>query len=421
MSQLLERLRASSQTAFWVAVVLTGVGAGVGGAALTLLLHLVQHLAYGYTEDTFLIGVERASDLRRVLAMTLAGLIAGAGWWSLHRYARRVPSITDAMQDSTSRLPYSALSIDAILQIVVVALGASLGREGAPRQVGAAAGGWLSEYVRLPAEEARILLACGAGAGLAAVYNVPLGGALFTLEVLLASARLRQIVAAVITSGLATVVAWTVLPNRPTYLVSGSSVATTVVVWALIAGAVIGVAGNAFIRLTNFATLHSANGRSLLITPLIVFASLGALAVAYPQLLGNGKGPAQLSFDGSLSWATLAPLVILKPLATAACLASGAKGGRLTPAVATGALIGALLGKAWILLWPGARIQDFAIVAAAAFLAVTMRAPVTATILIFEFTHASLGLLVPAVLAVAIATVASRAIDQTRRSTETTT
>lgn len=419
MSQLLERLRASSRTAFWVAVMLTGVGAGVGGAALTLLLHLVQHLAYGYTEDTFLIGVERASGLRRVLAMALAGLIAGLGWWMLRRYAPPTPSVSETMEHSTRRLPYSALSIDAILQIVIVALGASLGREGAPRQIGSAAGGWLSQYARLPADEARILLACGAGAGLAAVYNVPLGGALFTLEVLLASAGIRQIGAAVITSGLATVVAWAVLPNRPTYLVSGSSIATSVVVWALVAGAVIGLAGNAFIRLTNYAAEHSAHGRSLLFTPLLVFTSLGALAVAYPQLLGNGKGPAQLSFDGTLSWATLAPLVILKPLATAACLGSGAKGGRLTPAVATGALLGAVMGKAWILVWPGARIQDFAIVAAAAFLAVTMRAPITATVLIFEFTHASLGLLLPAVLAVAIATASTRRIDGSRQSTET--
>jgi H+/Cl- antiporter ClcA len=401
---------------FGLAVITTGVGAGVGGAALTLLLHLVQHFAFGYTEDTFLIGVERATGERRILVMVAAGFVAGAGWYALRRYAKPVPRVHDAIENDQVRFALLPVTLDAALQIVVVALGASLGREGAPRQFGAAVGARIAERAGLRPDQRRLLLACGAGAGLAAVYNVPLGGGLFTLEVLLASLRLRTVVCAFATSFIATAVAWTVLPNRPTYKVLPASLSATIVVWALLAAPLLAFAGMGFVRLTTWAAKNRPQGWHMPAATVIVFSLLGVLAVAYPQLLGNGKGPAQIAFDGRLSWGTLVALVLLKPLVTAACLRSGAVGGRLTPAVATGALLGAGTGKAWLLLWPGAPIGHFAVVAAAAFVTVTLDAPVTAVVLVFEFTHAGFALLLPMVLAVAVATGITRQLSQRKRT-----
>lgn len=403
---------------FGLAVLLTGVGAGAGGAVLTLILHLVQHFAFGYTENTFLIGVERASGARRILVLVGAGVIAGAGWWALRRNVAPVPRVHDALADGGVRLPLLPVTLDALLQIIVVALGASLGREGAPRQLGAALGARIAEQAGLRADQRRLLLACGAGAGLAAVYNVPLGGALFTLEVLLLSITVRSLLCAVATSVIATVVAWTVLPNRPTYRVLPASLSASIVVWSLLAAPLLAFAGLGFLRLTTWAARHRPRGWRLPVSTLVVFSSLGLVAVAYPQLLGNGKGPAQLAFDGTLSWATIGALVILKPLATAACLRSGAVGGRLTPAVATGALLGAGTGKAWLLIWPGAHLGAFAIVAAAAFVSVTLSAPLTAIALIFEFTHAGFVLLLPTVLAVGVATATIRGVESRLKQRE---
>jgi H+/Cl- antiporter ClcA len=73
-----------------VAATATGVAAGIGGICLSLLLHLVQHLAFGYTEETFLTGVQRATAARRVLALAVGGVIVGVGWWALRRWARPV-------------------------------------------------------------------------------------------------------------------------------------------------------------------------------------------------------------------------------------------------------------------------------------------------------------------------------------------
>lgn len=377
---------------------------------MTLLLHLVQHIAYGYTENTFLFGVERASGQRRVLAMVVGGVVAGFGWWLLRRRGAEPTRITDALKDDRLPLPIPTLTLDAALQIVVVGLGASLGREGAPRQFGSAAGAWIAERLAVTREQRRVLLACGAGAGLAAVYDVPLGGALFTLEILLVTVNLDVVIAAIITSSIATAVAWPVLPNRATYQVLPASLSGTLVVWAVLAGPFIGIGALAFDRVTTLAAAHRPTRWHITVIAPVVFTLVGALSVAYPQLLGNGKGPAQLAFDGTLSWATLAALLVLKPLVTAACLGSGAVGGRLTPAVATGALLGTLTGKAWSLLWPGARAGDFALVGAAAFLAVTLRAPLTSIVLVLEFTRTGADLWVPVLLAVAIATVTARSL-----------
>ncbi len=402
----------ASPARFAVCLVLTGVGAGVGGAALTLLLHAVQHAAFGYTEDTFLIGVEHASAERRVVVMSFAGLVAGGGWWALRRYGPPIPRIPDALGSRKVRLPVVWVTLDAALQIIVVALGASLGREGAPRQFGAAVGAWLSQRTGLSLQQRKIVLASGAGAGLAAVYNVPIGGALFTLEVLLVTIALPAVVSAFVASSLATVIAWAVLPNRPAYVVFPVSTTGTVLVWALLAAPLMGATGLLFVRLTGWAGKHRPTGWRLPISTFVVFTAIGLLAVPYPQLLGNGKGPAQLAFDGTLPWSTLVALLLLKPIVTAACLRSGATGGRLTPAVATGALLGAVTGKAWLLLWPGSRIEEFAIVAAAGFLAVTLSAPVTAVALIIEFTDTGVALLIPMIIAVILSTVTARAIDK---------
>ena len=382
------------------AAVATGVAAGIAGIGLSLLLHLVQHLAFGYTEETFLTGVEQATATRRVLALTIGGLIVGTGWWALRRSARTVPSVEQVLADPGRALPSVLVTVDAALQIVAVGAGASLGREGAPRQVGAILGHLLATRMGLTAAQRRTIVACGAGSGLAAVYNVPLGGALFTLEILLSSAALSDVVPALLSSAVATATTWPILSNRPTYAVPTVAMHPALLVWALLIGPFAGAVGLGFVRLIAVARTWTPTGWRLAASIPVTFTVVGAVAIAYPQLLGNGKGPAQLAFDGTLSLLVLGILVALKPLATAVCLAGGASGGLLTPALATGAMFGALAGGAWSLLWPGAAIAAYAIVAAAAVLATTQKAPLCAIVLVLEFTHTGLELAVPTLLAV---------------------
>ena len=395
------------------ATLLTGVLAGVAGAVLTLLLHLVQHAAFGYTEATFLTGVQRATYLRRVLAVGVGGLVVGVSWWA-HRRRTDPPavSVTAALRQPTPQLPILATFTDAALQIVAVGVGGSLGREGAPRQTGAALGGWAASRFGLPAAQRRTVLACGAGAGLAAVYNVPLGGAAFTLEILLASAALADVVAAVLSAGIATVVAWPVLHNHTTYPIPAVHYSNPILAWAVLLGPVAGVLGVLFTRVMNTAARHAPTGWRAALLTTTTFTALGATAIVYPQLLGNGKGPAGLAFTGTLSISLAAAILVLKPLATAACLRAGATGGLLTPALATGAALGVLTGHLWNHIWPGGHNAQYAIIGAAALLGATQRAPLTAILLTLEFTGTGQALLAPISIAVGLALTVTYALTR---------
>jgi chloride channel protein, CIC family len=398
---------ASFGVRFWALVVGVGVGTGLAATALMGLLRLVQHVAWSYHAGPFLDAVERTSDARRVLVLLIGGVVVGVGAIALARLGggREVP---EAIWLWAARLPLWASLARAVHSMVVVALGASLGREAAPQQAGAAFASTLAQRAAVPAWQRRLLVACGAGAGMAAVYNVPLGGALFALEVLLGALTLPLVLPALATTLIATSVAWIALPTAPTYLIPPYHVHASEVVWALLAGPLAGLLSVSYIRL--IARAHALRPRRWmrLLVPIVVFTALGAVAIAYPQLLGNGKNVVQLALVGQLGVVLLAVLLALKPLATAACLGSGAPGGLFTPTLAVGVLLGGLLGEGWTQLWPGAPVGAYALIGGAAVLAAAMQGPLAAVVLMLELTHRADSLMVPVLLAVVAATVVTR-------------
>jgi H+/Cl- antiporter ClcA len=400
-------ITASYGIRFWVLVAVVGAGAGLAGAGLIELLRAIQHLAWGYSSGSFLVAAEHASSARRVIVLAIGGLVAGLGALALARY----PSgeVSDALWLRGARLPLLPSIARAVQSIAIVALGASLGREAAPQQTGAAWASTISDWAKLPDWQRRLLVACGAGAGMAAVYNVPLGGALFALEVLLGTLTLPLVLPALATTLIATAVAWIALPHAPTYQIPHYDVHASQVVWALLAGPLAGFAAIVWIRLVGYShSLRPSGSRARLIAPVVVFAALGALAIQYPQLLGNGKPVVQMALVAQLGAGLLAVLLVLKPLVTAACLGSGAPGGLFTPTLAYGVLLGGLLGKAWSLIWPGAPLGAYAIIGGAAVLGAAMQGPLAAVVLMLELTHHADGLMVPVLLAVVGATVVAR-------------
>ncbi|UVE68255.1 chloride channel protein [Burkholderia pyrrocinia] len=394
--------------------ILTGVGAGLGGMLLALLLHAIQHVAYGYSiahvigTESFLTGVADADPLRRLAVLIVCGIVAGGGWLALYRYGRPLVSIRRAVRAADPRMPFVSTTIHALLQIVTVALGSPLGREVAPREIGSLLAGRLAHRAGLTPDDCRLMVACGAGAGLAAVYNVPLGGAIFVLEVLLGTFELRALIVAVVTSAIAAAVAWLGLGNEHQYTVPAFALSTPLVAWSIVCGPLFGFAAYGFVRLTARAREYAPKDWRLPVLALVNFAVTGVLAMRFPQLLGNGKGPASLGFDGTLTIGLAATLLVLKVLIEAGSLRAGAEGGLLTPGLANGALLGVVLGGLWSLVWPGASIGGCALVGATAFLAASMQMPITAVVLLLEFTRANHDSLVPMLLAVAGALVAYR-------------
>lgn len=388
---------------------LTGVGAGLGAIGLMVLLHAVQHLAYGYQSGPFERGVSRTSAEHRVLIMAGAGVFAGVAWMVLRRFAGGT-GISEAIWQKTGKLPFLKTIANAVLEIVVVALGATLGREGAPKEVGGAIASQLSDRSGLSVQQRRLLVASGAGAGMAAVYNVPLGGALFALEILLGTLSLPLVLPALATSTIATAVSWLVLPNQPAYQLARYSTSAPQIVWALLVGPLVGVAAVGYIRLIAWSKEHTPQGWRLVTSTTLVFSVIGFVAIAYPEILGNGKDVVQSAFADELGFPLLGILMIIRPLATAGCLRSGAVGGLFTPTMTFGALLGGFLGHLWATLWPGAPIAGYAVIGAAAMLAAAMKSPLASIVLVLELTGGGLTLMVPLLVAVTGATLVCRAL-----------
>ena len=391
-----------------------GVGAGVCGMLLALLLHLVQHLAYGYSLDflvgpeSFLEGVSASAPLRRLLVMLACGAVAGIGWWGVYRYGRPLVGIGKAIQSDDPRLPPGSTSAHVLLQIITVALGSPLGREVAPREAAALFAGWLAHRAGLAPQQARIMVACAAGAGLAAVYNVPLGGALFVLEVLLGSFAPAVAMQAFASSVIATTVAWIGLGDAVQYSVPHFSLSPSLLLWSVLAGPLFGVGAYGFSRLASAARLAAPRDWRLIPSCLLLFGLIGLASMAYPQLPGNGKGPSQLGFDDGITVELAAVLLLLKLVATTGSLRAGAEGGLLTPSIAIGALSATVIGGLWNLICPAVPLGAFALVGAGAFLAASLRMPLTAIVLIIEFTRIDHDLWVPLIVAVTGATAALR-------------
>src|SRR5476649_299559 len=229
-----------------VVTLCTGILAGLGGMMLALLLHFIQHLAFGYSPDfiisseSFLQGVSDATRSRRLAVLVICGAIAGAGWWALYRFGKPLVSIAAAVKSDKPHMPVFSTTVHALLQIITVALGSPLGREVAPREIGAVSASWLTRRFSLTVRETQIMIACGAGAGLAAVYNVPLGGAVFVLEVLLGTFGLPALVPAIVTSAIAALVAQTGLGAQVQYVVPSLALTPGLLAWSMLAGPLFG-------------------------------------------------------------------------------------------------------------------------------------------------------------------------------------
>ncbi len=396
---------------FWGLVVTIGVAAGLGGAALTLLLNAVQYTAWNYSSGTFLGAVISATAARHVVVLLAAGVIAGIGGLLIGRVrGAGAGEISEALWLGGGRLSFWRSQARGVLSIVIVGMGASLGREGAPQLTGAAVATVFSEWAKLPVWQRRLLVASGAGAGMAAVYSVPLGGALFAVEVLLGTLSLPVVLPAIAMSAIATVVAWVAVPSRPTYLVPVFGVKAAQIVWAVIIGPLAGLVAVGWVRAIAAVNALKPRRWGRALAPIVIFTVLGVVSITYPQLLGNGKDTVAQALTNQLAVGVLAVLLVLKPLATAACLGSGAPGGLFTPTLTFGVLFGDLLGHGWAAIWPGAAGGSYAIIGGAAVLAASMQGPVSAVVLILELTHTADGLMVPILLAVAEATIVARVL-----------
>ena len=366
----------------FLAVILQGIVSGLSGIVLHYLLEIVESLAFGQSEKHTGFLTDGVSSSRIGLSLIIVGLGSSLVWYFLQK-GSKIYSIKAQMKDETAqyKLHFQKQLFHSIWQIIAVGGGAPIGKEAAPREIGTLFAGPVGKICILSMKDRIFLLACGAGAGLAAVYQVPLTSVFFVFETLGIALSIKRFVLVGLTTYVSTYIAGLVISDQALYQISA-------ITWSLKEIWIIPLLllfltplAWLFGRLSKEASSKRIKDKRILLTLPSAFLFLVGLASYFPHLLGNGRMMAQEVLNGS-SGKTVLLLFILKALVVLITLWAGAYGGTLTPSFALGIAGAALLGM--IL---GVESQPTTLLlGSVCFLSVTLRAPLSATGLVIGFT-----------------------------------
>ena len=448
----------------WLAAttIILGVIIGAGAGLLTLLLYGVEHVMLGYVEGSELPGPFGVPAIRRAISVTIGLTLAGIIWYFLRNKTTKVPSVKKAV--AGERMPVWQTLVHVVLQIGIVGSGASIGREVAPRELGAMLAQRFCDLFHIEGADGidrRMVVAVAAGAGLGGVYNAPLAGMFFAVEILLVDVTLEKVAFGLGMSAIAAFVAASIKGHHTFYDITAMQPQSTptLMLFAVLCGAACGVAGAWFRKGSQWAESHQSHDKHILWQMPLAGLVTGLAAIVVPQVMGNGRAAAQLGFStfvpegsaaagasqsassaaaspwnllagggnvsGSASTAVnagfqlsqsniamllgvLALTFIAKALVTLMTICSGASGGVLQPGIALGSTLGAMLGLIWILLFPADSVTACALIGAAALLSASQQAPLMAMCLVMELTEAPSAFFVPVGLAVAASSLVSK-------------
>ncbi|MCC0092298.1 chloride channel protein [Streptococcus mitis] len=393
---------------FFLAVILQGIVSGLSGIFLHYLLEMVEELAFGQSEHHSGFLTDGVSSSRIGLSLMMVGLGSSLVWYFLQK-GSKIYSIKAQMKDETSqyKLHFLKQLFHSIWQIIAVGGGAPIGKEAAPREIGTLFAGPIGKICIVSMKDRIFLLACGAGAGLAAVYQVPLTSVFFVFETLGIALSIKRFVLVGLTTYVSTYIAGLVISDQALYQI-------TSITWSLkeiwiIPLLLLFLTPPAWLfgRLSKAASSNRIKDKRILLTLPTAFLFLIGLASYFPHLLGNGRMMAQEVLNGS-NGKTVFLLFILKALVVLITLWAGAYGGTLTPSFALGMAGAALFG----MILGGDSQPSILLLGSVCFLSVTLRAPISATGLVIGFTGLGIDslpyLLVTAVLAYELAKMLDR-------------
>lgn len=368
---------------------LLGLVSGLAGIFLHFLLELVEGLAFGQSEHQSDFLTDGVPPYRIGISLLIVGLASSLVWYFLQRKGKLL-SIKGQMKEEDARptLHFWKQLLHSSWQIVAVGTGAPIGKEGAPREIGALLAGRLAKGFDLSLTDRIFLIACGAGAGLAAVYQVPLTSVFFIFETLGLAFSLKRFFLAGISTYVAAYTAGWVISDRALYQTTEMTWSPTVLWQMIVLMVILTPVAWLFARFTKKASVHRVKNKGILITLPLAFLFLACLATYQPHLLGNGRMMAQEILNGA-TWQTIFLLLTLKALVVLLTFWAGAYGGTLTPSFALG-----IAGAAIFTLAFGLESSSIILlIGAVCFLTVTLKAPFSATGLVIGFTGQGLDAL----------------------------
>jgi CIC family chloride channel protein len=332
---------------------------------------------------------------QRLVTPAMGGVLAGATILYGMRFSKQESS-TDYMEAivlGEGNVPFRSSIVKSASALFTIATGGSIGREGPLVQLAAVVASLPGRLRHWPAPRRRLIVACGAAAGIASAYNAPIAGAMFVAEIVLGSVSMESFGPLVFASVVATM---TIRESplmgfgNPLYEVTPFKLNANweIFPYALL-GVVAGIAAPWFLRFLRFCERLFEKSRLPLIPRLALGGAIvGALAIYHPEVAGNGYSSINDILHNKWAWDLVLAVFVSKIVATGATFGSGAVGGVFTPTLFVGSGLGYLLGSFFFWLWPHSALTPsaFALVGMGAFLAATTHAPLMAMLMVFEIT-----------------------------------
>lgn len=385
---------------------------GIATAGVILAFNWVV----GFAGDKFLqlFALAHSGDAWGYLLIPLIPAMGGLGVGLLQRYVFKskpghgVPEVILASRFARGEIQRRAMLQKLFTGALSIGSGGGGGREGPIIHVGAAVGMSIARLFRLTRDQSRTLIACGAAAGISGLFNAPLGGVMFVLEVILGDFRLKTFTPVVVSAVAATAITRNTygsfsLVNAP----SGFSIALPEYLLFAVLGVVMGLMSAYFTRVIitveNFFALHLRTDTML--RPAVGGLMAGVLILFLPALMEQSYAPVNQALHASLPIWLMLVIAFLKPWHTAITTGSGGTGGVFAPALKSGAMVGAVFGMLMMMLFPGTVLSPtaYALSGMGSILAGTMHAPLTGILILIEISG-DYSIVLPAMLTAIIAT-----------------
>lgn len=401
------RLHVASDRSGLIELSLLAILVGVISAAIVIAFRLIVE----GLQEQFLPGAnaENYEALPTWILFALpavGGIVLGILFQALKPDQRPVGVVhtIERLDYHQGRLPLANFLAQFLGAAISILSGHSVGREGPSIHMGAAGGSLFGQWLKLPNNAIRILVACGVAAGIAASFNTPIAGIIFTVEVIMLEYISFSLLPIILSAVVATIMSQAVFGDEALLKIPHFEALThTELVWVAITGIAIGFIGAAFIRLLLFVTRFSSKW-PIWLRMTMAGAFTGCCAIIAPQIMSIGYDTVIDAMNNQFILATLVLIVLVKLAATSAGLGLGLPGGLIGPCVFLGATAGAAIGVFGVLIAPESISQPgvYALIGIGAMMAAVIQAPLAALITMFELTHDP-QILLPGLLAVAVA------------------
>jgi CIC family chloride channel protein len=363
-----------------------GLVGGLGAVLLRTLIHFFEHYLWGPWGNDL-------GWLRTLMVPALGAFVVGliVHFFSQEAKGHGVPEVMEAIALKNGVIRPRVVFSKAIASAITIASGGSVGREGPIVQIGSAIGSTIGQVFKLSRRRMQTLVACGAAAGIAAAFNAPIAGAMFSIEILLGDFAVSQFTPIVISSVSATVVSRLFYGNFPAFNVPKYELVNPIELlpYALL-GVLTGFVAILFVKVLNyFEDKFDAVNKPDYLKTTIGGLLLGLWGISFPQVFGVGYGAMDLALLGRMEAWLLLVLIFVKILATSLTLGSGSSGGIFAPSLFIGAMTGGFFGNILNHLFPAVTAGPgaYALVAMSSLVAASTHAPITAILIIFEMTN----------------------------------